>query len=72
MSFVSYLSQFRLAKAQVLMANTDKSLAEISHAVGFCSQSYFGQVFRKLLHTTPHHYRVQLEIDGHRSEGTVL
>jgi AraC-like DNA-binding protein len=64
MSFVSYLNQFRVAKAQMLMANSNKSLAEISHEVGFCDQSYFGQVFRKLLHTTPHQYRVQLEVGG--------
>jgi len=71
-SFVSYLNQFRVAKAQALMANTGKSLAQISHEVGFCDQSYFGEVFRKLLHTTPHHYRVQLEIDRHRTGGTGL
>jgi AraC-like DNA-binding protein len=61
MSFISYLNQFRLAKAQALMATTRKTLAEISHEVGFCDQSYFGQVFRKLLHITPHQYRVQME-----------
>jgi AraC-like DNA-binding protein len=64
MSFVAYLNQFRVAKAQALMANTEKNLAQISHEVGFCDQSYFGQVFRKLLHTTPHRYRVQLEVNG--------
>ncbi len=64
MSFIAYLNQFRVAKAQSLMANTGKSLAEISHEVGFCDQSYFGQVFRRLLHTTPRDYRVQLELEG--------
>ena len=49
MSFVAYLNQFRVSKAQALMAGTAKSLAEISYEVGFCDQSYFGQVFRKLL-----------------------
>jgi len=70
MSFVSYLNQFRVSKAQALMANTDKSLAQISHEVGFCDQSYFGQVFRKLLHTTPHRYQAQLEINERRTAGT--
>ena len=62
MSFVSYLNQFRVSKAQALMASTDKSLAEISYEVGFCDQSYFGQVFRKLLKTTPRDYRLQLDL----------
>jgi AraC-like DNA-binding protein len=63
MSFVAYLNQFRVAKAQALMAATTKSLAEISYEVGFCDQSYFGQVFRKLLKITPREYRLQLELD---------
>ena len=50
--------------AQELMATTAKSLAEISHEVGFCDQSYFGQVFRKLLKTTPRDYRLRLEVEG--------
>jgi AraC family transcriptional activator of pobA len=63
MSFVAYLNQFRVSKAQALMASTPKSLAEISYEVGFCDQSYFGQVFRKLLKITPREYRLQLELD---------
>jgi AraC-like DNA-binding protein len=62
MSFVAYLNQFRVSKAQALMASTSKSLAEISHEVGFCDQSYFGHVFRKLLRTTPRDYRLQLDL----------
>lgn len=61
MSFISYLNQFRVSKAQVLMATTGKSLTEIGYEVGFCDQSYFGQVFRKLLKATPREYRLQLE-----------
>jgi AraC-like DNA-binding protein len=63
MSFVAYLNQFRISKAQALMAATDKSLAAISHEVGFCDQSYFGQVFRKLLKTTPRDYRERIELE---------
>lgn len=64
MSFVAYLNQFRIAKAQALMAATNQSLAEISHSVGFCDQSYFGQVFRKLLRVTPREYRMRLHVDA--------
>ena len=63
MSFVAYLNQFRVSKAQALIASTTKSLAEISYEVGFCDQSYFGQVFRKLLKVTPREYRLQLELN---------
>jgi AraC family transcriptional regulator, transcriptional activator of pobA len=60
-SFVNYLNQFRVARAQALLATTDKSIAEVSQEVGFCDQSYFGQVFRKFLHMTPREYKSHLE-----------
>lgn len=59
-SFVTYLNHFRIAKAQVLLAISDTPIAEISQEVGFCDQSYFGLVFRKLIHMTPLQYRHNL------------
>ena len=56
-SFDAYLNQFRIAKAQALLASTDKSISQISHEVGFCDQSYFGLVFRRLVRLTPREYR---------------
>jgi AraC-like DNA-binding protein len=56
-SFLAYLNNFRVAKAQILLATTDKSISEISQEVGFCDQSYFGMMFRKLTRTTPMAYR---------------
>lgn len=63
-SFVSYLNQFRVAKAEHLLATTDLSISEVSQAVGFCDQSYFGLVFRSLVHLTPLQYRHQCPIQG--------
>jgi len=54
---VPYLNRFRVAKAEALLASTNKSIAQVSQEVGFCDQSYFGYVFRKLLHITPREYR---------------
>ncbi|NOT60721.1 MAG: helix-turn-helix transcriptional regulator [Acidobacteria bacterium] len=56
-SFVAYLNHFRIAKAQLLLTTTEEPLAEISCAVGFCDQSYFGLTFRKLVGLTPLQYR---------------
>ncbi|HEX3660156.1 MAG TPA: AraC family transcriptional regulator [Acidobacteriaceae bacterium] len=56
-SFHCYLNQFRIARAQVLLATTDKALDVISHETGFCNQSYFGSIFRKLVGETPRAYR---------------
>lgn len=57
--FVTYLNHFRIAKAQALLAATDLSISEVSLEVGFCDQSYFGFIFRNLLHMTPLQYRRQ-------------
>jgi transcriptional regulator GlxA family with amidase domain len=56
-SFLAYLNRFRVAKAQSLLISTEMPLAEISQATGFCDQSHFGQVFRKLVGLTPLTYR---------------
>ena len=55
--FRAYLSAFRIAKAQSMLASDDASIAEISQQVGFCSQSYFGEMFRALAGMTPRTYR---------------
>ncbi|PYV38716.1 MAG: hypothetical protein DMG06_25015 [Acidobacteria bacterium] len=56
-SFHDYLNHFRVAKAQLLLTSTERSISEISQEVGFCDQSYFGTVFRKMVNSTPGVYR---------------
>jgi hypothetical protein len=47
----------RIERAQALLANTDDSMASISQEMGFCDQSYFGAVFRRVVGMTPATYR---------------
>jgi AraC family transcriptional regulator, transcriptional activator of pobA len=58
-SFVAYLNAFRVKKAQDLLVNTNKSIAEISLEVGFCNQSYFTVVFRQIVGETPLAFRLE-------------
>jgi AraC-like DNA-binding protein len=58
-SFVAYLNGYRVAKAQGLLSATDKPISEISLEAGFCTQSYFGMVFRRVTGMTPLAYRLQ-------------
>lgn len=70
-SFVSYLNRFRVAKAEELLANTDKPIAEIGQEVGFYDQSYFGATFRVLHKLTPREYRRRMQNDrGSRERPT--
>jgi len=54
---ITYLNRLRIARAKQLIATTEGSLAGIGQEVGFCDQSYFGAVFRKLAGVTPSEFR---------------
>lgn len=58
--FVAHLNQFRVAKAQHLLASTDRTIADIGQDAGFCNQSYFGLVFRRLTHLSPREYKLRM------------
>ncbi|MFN7997540.1 MAG: AraC family transcriptional regulator [Bryobacteraceae bacterium] len=60
-SFVAYLNRFRVTKAQDLLVTTDKTISEISQETGYCNQSYFGVMFRRITGMTPYEYRQQHE-----------
>ena len=62
--FVVFLNQFRVAKAQKILATTDHSIAEVGQEAGFCNQSYFGLVFRRLTSLTPREYKQRLDNGG--------
>lgn len=55
-----YVTQRRIERAKVFLSVTQLSVAEISHRVGFSSQSQFTTQFRKLTGTTPKGYRANL------------
>lgn len=56
-SFDTYLNHYRIAKAQLLLSQTDLPISNVGQEVGFSDQSYFGLVFRKLVQLTPREYR---------------
>jgi AraC-like DNA-binding protein len=55
-TFVDFLTSVRIEKARSLLATGEKTIAEVSQEVGFCTQSYFGMVFRRLAHTSVGEY----------------
>ena len=54
---INYLNAVRIEEAKNLLATTDYSVAHISNLIGFSSQSYFSQVFKKDADMTPNVYR---------------
>lgn len=54
---INYLINRRLLEAKHLLDTTNYPISKISSAVGFSSQSYFSQVFRKETGMSPNSYR---------------
>lgn len=51
------LNELRLSKARQVLLDTDKTVSEVSYAVGFTDPGYFNKVFKKALGLTPAEFR---------------
>lgn len=56
-SFTQIVQQVRLEKAQVLLQDTNLSVANIANQVGYETTEYFIRIFKKQMHMTPTEYR---------------
>ncbi|WP_026907162.1 helix-turn-helix transcriptional regulator [Paucisalibacillus globulus] len=54
---IEYLNQVRIRESKILLETTDYSIADITEFIGFSSQSFFTQVFKRLTEQTPSGYR---------------
>jgi two-component system response regulator YesN len=57
MSLIDYLTQIRIDRAQHLLAETDRTVAEICFELGIQSPTYFTRLFRRMTGTSPSQYR---------------
>lgn len=60
-TFISYLNELRIRRAQELLLQTDMRIYEISEAVGYSSVEHFNQMFKKKTGTSPTDYRKRNE-----------
>lgn len=56
---INYLLQRRLEEARHLLESTNYPVTKIAEIIGFSSQSYFSQTFRRMTGTSPNAYRKQ-------------
>ncbi len=54
---ISYLISRRIQESRYLLTDTDHTLSQIAHILGFSSLSYFSQSFRRLEGISPMEYR---------------
>ena len=53
----SYLINYRLNEAAILLSKTEKKIITISNETGFNNVDYFCRLFKKHYHMTPTEYR---------------
>lgn len=56
-SFVQYVNQERIRRAETLLRETDGKISEIAFAVGIDNPNYFSILFKKLTGKSPNEYR---------------
>ncbi|MDD4184628.1 MAG: AraC family transcriptional regulator [Candidatus Izemoplasmatales bacterium] len=56
-SLQSYINRRKVQEAEQLLKYTSMSIKEISEVLAFCSQSYFTEVFKTVMKTTPVAFR---------------
>lgn len=61
LSPINYMIAKRIEEAQNLLTTTTMSLSKVAEALGFSSQSYFSQIFKKEVKVTPNQYRKNAE-----------
>jgi transcriptional regulator GlxA family with amidase domain len=53
----SYINQFRINKAAVLLQNSQLDLPQVAHTAGFCEYAYFSRTFKKYKGISPIKFR---------------
>lgn len=58
-TYTDILTEKRIACAKELLSNTDKTVIEVAHMVGYQEYSHFNTLFKRNLGVTPAQYRKQ-------------
>lgn len=53
----TWLMEYRVRMAAKMMRETNRPITTIAYDTGFCSTSYFGKIFKKIIGQTPSQYR---------------
>ena len=68
MPFNDYINEVRLMRAKRYLVTTDMHVKEIGKVVGFNSNSYFSEVFKKIVGMTPREYRLRFTKKSSRAQ----
>ncbi len=62
MSFPDYINYSKINRGKYYLAHTNKSVSEISEILGFSSQGYFINIFKKYSDCTPKEYQTRWHV----------
>ncbi|MDO4976207.1 MAG: AraC family transcriptional regulator [Eubacteriales bacterium] len=54
---INYLNEKKIDESKILLETTDYPIAKVAKMIGYSSQSYFSQSFKKHTYMTPNEYR---------------
>ncbi|WP_125154600.1 response regulator transcription factor [Clostridium rectalis] len=57
MTFITYVTKFKIGRAKELLKNTDVPIVQIASQLGYYECGYFTKVFKKIEGITPSEYR---------------
>ncbi|NFA60211.1 response regulator [Clostridium sporogenes] len=61
MTFISYVTKYKIEKAEELLENTDIPIVNIASQLGYYECGYFTKVFKKIKGITPSEYRNKIK-----------
>jgi len=59
-----YILRTKIEESKRLLRDTDRTITEIAHNLGFSSSQYFATVFKKFKNMTPSDFRVRVKKDS--------
>ena len=57
-NFITYLNEYRMAKAKELLANPLINIKDVGQKAGYRDANYFTRVFKRMVGMTPSEYRI--------------
>lgn len=60
-SYIDYINQTRISKAQELLSNTNMRIGDVAESVGIGNSNYFSILFKKIVGVSPGDYRAKFK-----------
>lgn len=60
MTFTSYLADYRMKKAKIILENTEYNVKAVGEMVGFSDSNYFTKVFKRKVGISPSEYKIRI------------